>query len=124
MNSALKNKVKRVVVCSSGGAFLTLPAPPGKVFTTADWSPFTVEQNAYFMSKRLAEQAAWDWAKKNPSVEVTVVNPLYVLGPALGENLSNSMSNFKKILLAEQGIVRERGEKTKKIRKTDLCVFV
>jgi len=104
LNAALSSKtVKRVVVCSSGGAFVQVPTAPGKVYTVTDWSNFTVQQNAYFASKRLGEQAAWEFAKNHSELEVTVVNPLYVLGPVLTAHLSQSMANFKRILLSEQG---------------------
>jgi len=36
MKAAKSNKVERIVITSSGGAFLNIPPPPGKRFTTTD----------------------------------------------------------------------------------------
>ena len=64
----------------------------------------TLTNNPYFLSKRKAEEAAWEFAKEHKEIEVTVVNPLYVLGPTVsGEHLNQSLTNIKRLLLGEQG---------------------
>lgn len=68
----------------------------------------TLTNNPYFLSKRKAEEAAWEFAKEHKEVEVVVVNPLYVLGPTIsGEHLNQSLTNLKKLLMGEQGMQHE-----------------
>ncbi|KAK6197608.1 protein induced by osmotic stress [Scheffersomyces amazonensis] len=52
------------------------------------WSSLTYEQskengyNAYFGSKKLAEQAAWDFVEQEkPNFTLSTINPSYVFGP-------------------------------------------
>jgi nucleoside-diphosphate-sugar epimerase len=73
------------VITSSGGAVVHFPVPAGYTFTADDWNTQASPDEPYFYSKRLAEQAAWDWSKQNSEVEVVVVNPGFVQGPSLGE---------------------------------------
>ena len=86
--------VKRVVLTSSVVA-ITLPwpeAPLGHVFTEKDWTnPERPDISTYVRSKTLAERAAWDFVKSEAKApELTVVNPAFVLGPALDPDLSTS----------------------------------
>ena len=86
--------VKRVVLTSSVVA-ITLPwpeAPLGHVFTEKDWTnPERPDITTYVRSKTLAERAAWDFVKSEAKApELTVVNPAFVLGPALDPDLSTS----------------------------------
>lgn len=86
--------VKRVVLTSSVVA-ITLPWPEarlGHVFTEEDWSnPDRPDITAYVASKTIAERAAWEFVKDNPdALELAVVNPAFVLGPALDPDLSTS----------------------------------
>jgi hypothetical protein len=43
------------------------------------------------MSKRLAEQAAWEFATAHPQLEVVVVNPLFVSGPSISPAVNTSL---------------------------------
>jgi len=106
LRAALGNGVKRIVVTSSGGAFLHFPVPDGYKFSVTDWnSNASLTNNPYFLSKRRAEEAAWQFARDHPALQVTVVNPLYVLGPSLsGTNLNQSLANIKRVLMAEPGV--------------------
>jgi nucleoside-diphosphate-sugar epimerase len=86
--------VKRVVQTSSVVA-ITLPwpeAPLGHVFTEQDWTnPDRPDITTYVRSKTLAERAAWEFVKSEAKApELTVVNPAFVLGPALDPDLSTS----------------------------------
>ncbi|KAK0385632.1 hypothetical protein NLU13_6809 [Sarocladium strictum] len=66
---------------------------PGKVYTSADWSPLTYEDGvsapsaavAYRASKTVAERAAWEWMEEHPSAGFDLVglNPAMVFGPFL-----------------------------------------
>jgi dihydroflavonol-4-reductase len=77
--------VEAVAVTSSVAAITDLAKRPGHVYTEADWnSDATLESNPYFLSKTLAERAAWRWHDALPpgrKVPLTVVNPSFVLGP-------------------------------------------
>ncbi len=89
--------VKRVVLTSSFAAIgygqAARPAP----FDEADWSDLTGKTTAYVKSKTLAERAAWDFmAGEGGGLELSVVNPVLVLGPILGPDFSTS------ILLAQR----------------------
>jgi len=104
MNAAIEAKVKRIVVTSSGGAMFHFPVEPGYVFSDKDWnSGSNLTTNAYFHSKRLAEEAAWDiYRKSDPhKVELAVVNPLFVVGPTQSPILNTSLNILKRFLLGE-----------------------
>ena len=86
--------IKRVVQTSSIVA-VDLPwpdAPLGHVFTEEDWTnPERPDITTYVKSKTLAERAAWDFVKSEAGApELAVVNPAFVLGPAVDPDLSTS----------------------------------
>jgi len=101
MNAAIDAKVKRIVVTSSGGAMFHFPVENGYVFSEKDWnSGSSLTINAYFHSKRLAEEAAWNVYRSSdpPKVELAVVNPLFVVGPTQSPILNTSLTTIKKYL--------------------------
>ena len=66
----------------------------------------TLASGPYLLSKRLAEQAAWDFAKAHEKeIDLTVVNPCYVLGPSISgdNNINTSLTNLRHLLLGEPG---------------------
>jgi nucleoside-diphosphate-sugar epimerase len=80
---------QRVVVTSSCAAVQsqdTFRNPQkyyGRIFGENDWNDeSTLEEGAYRMSKSLAEHAAWEFSNQ---VEVTTVNPSFILGPPLSK---------------------------------------
>ncbi|KAG8912578.1 methylglyoxal reductase (NADPH-dependent) gre2 [Tulasnella sp. 417] len=82
--------VKRVVITSSFASVVdrSKGTRPGKVYTEADWNPTNREEglkdigSGYFASKKLAEQAAWDFVEeKKPSFTLTALCPPMVFGP-------------------------------------------
>ncbi len=86
--------VKRVVLTSSIVA-IDMPwpeAPLGHVFTESDWTNSDrPDISTYIRSKTLAERAAWDFLKsEGGALELAVVNPAFVLGPAPDGDLSTS----------------------------------
>jgi len=93
LRAAKSAGVRRVVVTSSfaavgyGGAALNRP------YTESDWTDGdNAALSAYIRSKALAERAAWDWHKTNAGkMELTVVNPVGIFGPALGSDYSASL---------------------------------
>lgn len=57
---------------------------PGEYFTDQDWNlDSTIDGGGfhpYLLSKRLAEETAWEIAKEK-GIDLVVVNPAFVLGP-------------------------------------------
>ena len=80
--------VKRVVLTSSAVAisYGTVCAK-GKIFTEKDWSDPNGRGSyitPYAKSKTLAEKAAWEFIERQGGkMELTVVNPVGIFGPAL-----------------------------------------
>ncbi|WP_268224496.1 SDR family oxidoreductase [Sinomicrobium oceani] len=100
LKAALQAGVKRVVLTSSFAAVGYSPKPDGHLFTEEDWTnPGDVEQ-AYIKSKTLAEKAAWDFINNaGVGMELTVINPVGIFGPILGNISSASVDGvIKKIL--------------------------
>lgn len=84
--------VKRVVLTSSFAAIYDAAKGPcpGKVYTPEDWSPLTYEDGkkgptpvAYRASKKLAEEAAWNFVReKKPHWDLVTLCPGMVFGKA------------------------------------------
>ena len=62
-------------------------------FNETDWTDLDGDDlMAYPKSKTIAERAAWDFvAKEGRGLELSVVNPVAVFGPALGPDYSTSI---------------------------------
>lgn len=93
--------VARVVVTSSGGAVFHFPVDHGYKFTDQDWNTqASLTNNPYFYSKRLAEEAAWNFAKENADCpQLVVVNPVFVQGPLASANINTSVSTLRGYLM-------------------------
>ncbi|CAE1251235.1 unnamed protein product [Acanthosepion pharaonis] len=79
--------VKRVLMTSSTAAILSHSDAGGdnKVYNEDDWSDPT-KLDPYGKCKTLAEKAAWEYIKElsdEEKIELTVINPSYVMGPVL-----------------------------------------
>ncbi|AQR72503.1 aldehyde reductase [Sphingomonas sp. LM7] len=85
--------VKRVVVTSSFAAIGYGHGPQDAPYTEADWTdPDGPAVQPYMKSKTLAERAAWDFiAREGNGLELAVVNPVGIFGPALNGDLSTSI---------------------------------
>lgn len=102
--AAARAGVERVVLTSSSAAVAyghrpqrgTLESP----FTEADWTFLDgSDVNAYVASKALAEREAWRFAAEHPGApELSVVNPVAVVGPVLGRRLSSSTAVINRML--------------------------
>lgn len=92
--------VKRVVLTSSfaaiGYGHGERPAP----YTEADWT--NVDGPAvqpYMKSKTLAERAAWEFIRtEGGGMQLAVVNPVGIFGPALGADLSTSIELVRRMM--------------------------
>jgi dihydroflavonol-4-reductase len=86
--------VLRVVLTSSMAAVTDEPDST-RVLTEADWNEkSTLRRNPYYLSKTLAERAAWDFvAREKPQFDLVALNPFMIMGPSLapGLNVSNKV---------------------------------
>ena len=92
--------VKRVVLTSSFAAIGYGHAQADRPFTEHDWTkPEGGGVTAYAKSKTLAERAAWDFmAREGGDMELSVVNPVGVFGPALGADFSTSIEIIRRMM--------------------------
>ena len=92
--------VKRVVVTSSFAAIGYGHGQQDAPYTEEDWTdPDGPAVQPYMKSKTLAERAAWDFvAREGNGMELAVVNPVGIFGPALNGDLSTSIFLVKTML--------------------------
>lgn len=91
--------VKRVVLTSAFGAIVYGREPKRGPYLETDWSSVDVTVPLYQRSKTLSERAAWEFiAREGGSLELCAVNPVGVLGPALGPDLSHSLGIIRQLL--------------------------
>jgi nucleoside-diphosphate-sugar epimerase len=92
--------VRRVVLTSSFAAIGYGHPPRTAPFIEADWTDLAAPGlTAYVKSKTLAERAAWDFlAREGGALELSVVNPVAVLGPVLGPDFATSIQLVKRML--------------------------
>ncbi|WP_343617244.1 aldehyde reductase [Novosphingobium sp.] len=97
--------VKRVVLTSAFGAMAGGRAEPRtRPFDETDWSDLSGNIAPYQKSKTLAERAAWDFIEREgDGLEFATVNPVTVLGPALGADYSHSIRLIKNMLDGQPG---------------------
>jgi nucleoside-diphosphate-sugar epimerase len=92
LEAAYAAGIRRAVVTSSVAAIQEGHASrQGRVFTEADWTDAAnAEVSAYPVSKTLAEQAAWQFAKSHDGFALTTINPGLILGPLLDRDAGTS----------------------------------
>ncbi|MBW4033549.1 MAG: aldehyde reductase [Acidobacteria bacterium] len=92
--------VKRVVLTSSFAAVGYSPKSAGGDYTEADWTdPTQPGITPYVKSKTISERAAWDFiAREGNGLELAVVNPVGIFGPAFGTDLSSSLELMRMML--------------------------
>ena len=92
--------VHRVVMTSSFAAIGYGHPPRTAPFDETDWTDLTGRGvQAYPKSKTLAERAAWEFVgREGGSLELSVINPVMVLGPALSEDMSTSTTVVKRLM--------------------------
>jgi nucleoside-diphosphate-sugar epimerase len=83
--------VARVVLTSSMAAVTDEP-DSSHVLTEADWNEkSTLQRNPYYLSKTMAERAAWTFVERErPSFDLVAMNPFMIMGPSLGPGLNVS----------------------------------
>jgi len=91
--------VKRVVLTSSFAAIGYGQKPRRKPFDETDWTDSNAGVAPYVKSKTLAERAAWDFiAREGGALELSVINPVAVLGPVLGPDYSSSIQIVQRMM--------------------------
>jgi dihydroflavonol-4-reductase len=91
--------VKRVVLTSSFAAIGYGHKAQNTPFNESNWTDPAGDVSAYVKSKTLAERAAWDFiASEGRDLELSVVNPVVVLGPVLGPDYSSSILLLRRML--------------------------
>jgi nucleoside-diphosphate-sugar epimerase len=92
--------VRRVVLTSSFAAIGYGHPPQAEPFDETSWTnPDAAGITAYVKSKTLAERAAWDFIhKEGGGLELSVVNPVGVFGPAMGPDYSTSILIVQRML--------------------------
>ncbi|XP_011034539.1 PREDICTED: cinnamoyl-CoA reductase 2-like isoform X1 [Populus euphratica] len=99
--AAAEAKVRRVVFTSSiGTVYMDPNRSPDVVVDESCWSDLEFCKNTknwYCYGKTVAEQDAWDVARKK-GVDLVVVNPVLVLGPLLQPTVNASMVHILKYL--------------------------
>ena len=92
--------VKRVVLTSSFAAIGYGQKPRATPFDETNWTDLNGDDvRPYVKSKTLAERAAWDFiASEGGALELSVVNPVGVLGPVLGPDYSTSILIVQRLM--------------------------
>ena len=92
--------VRRVVQTSSFAAVGYGHPERATPFDETDWTNLDGPGvTAYVKSKTLAERAAWDFiAREGGGLELATVNPVGVLGPVLGRDLSSSVELLRSLM--------------------------
>lgn len=94
-------RVKRVVLTSAFGAVgMGYPKDRTEPFTETDWSNLDAPKlDPYQRSKTMAERAAWHFIEtEGNGMELTVINPVGVMGPVLASDFSHSNVQIQQLL--------------------------
>ena len=99
LKAAREAGVKRVVLTSNFGAVGYSHKDANTVITEEEWTDPNDKMTAYNRSKVLAELAAWDFIRKEGGdLELSVINPVFILGPSLGYDPPASFSVIQHLL--------------------------
>jgi nucleoside-diphosphate-sugar epimerase len=99
LRAARDAKVKRVVLTSSFAAIGYSAPPVDRPFDETDWTNPNDDVTPYVKSKTLAERAAWDFiATEGGGLELAVINPVGILGPALSKDVSTSIQLASRLM--------------------------
>ena len=92
--------VKRVVLTSSFAAIGYGHPPQHAPFDEKSWTDLrSSDVLPYAKSKTLAERGAWDFvAPEGGGLELSVINPVLVLGPVLGRDFSPSIVLVQRLM--------------------------
>ena len=58
----------------------------------------------------MAEKAVWDWqASEAPEMQITMINPAFVMGAPLDENFASSVTIIKRLLVGKDPMIPKIG---------------
>lgn len=104
LRAAREAGVRRVILTSAIGAIAVGHKPMQRPFNENDWSDLTGNVAPYQKSKTIAERAAWDFiAREGRGLELAAINPVAVMGPALGPDYSHSIRMIKNLMEGQSG---------------------
>ncbi len=112
LRAAHQAGITRVIFTSSTVAISGSALPPGDTaFDETNWTdPADPHVSAYGRSKTLAERAAWDFIRDEaPQMQLTVVNPGFVLGAPLDQNFGTSIQVIERLLRGKDPMVPNIG---------------
>jgi dihydroflavonol-4-reductase len=111
LHAAKAAGVDRVVVTGSIASIANRELPQGRPFDESDWSrPDYPTTTPYALSKLEAERAAWKFVEEQaPSLQLTVVNPGFVLGKPLDRNYGTSLSVIERFLKGRDPMLPDVG---------------
>src|SRR6201996_4289350 len=99
LRAAREAGAKRVVLTSAFGAVGMGHKPQTRPWNETDWTELNETGAPYQKSKTLSERAAWDFiAREGRGLELSAVNPVAVLGPVLGADMSHSIGLIRGML--------------------------
>ena len=102
LKAANQAGIKKVVLTSSVAAIQYGHDDPHKRFNHNDWTKMDGSGvTPYVKSKTIAERVAWDFinSQDEKNLELTVINPSFVLGPSLSDDIGGtSTDTIKKFL--------------------------
>lgn len=102
LRAARDAKVLRIVITSSFAAIHAGQTKAGsnKVFTEEDWTDVDAPGvGAYEKSKTLAEEAAWAFISgEGDGLQLSVINPVMVMGPVLAPETSTSIEVISRLM--------------------------
>ncbi|MBA4851272.1 aldehyde reductase [Emticicia sp. BO119] len=100
LEAARNAGVKRVVMTSNFGAVGYSHTDTSKVITEESWTnPNERGLSTYNKSKVMAEKAAWEFMEREGGkLELSVINPVGIFGPAFTAKLSSGFELLLKIL--------------------------
>ncbi|GKT03824.1 dihydroflavonol-4-reductase [Furfurilactobacillus sp. OKN36] len=102
LTAAVSAGVKRLVMTAAFGdvAMGYDKSHNDHVYTERDWSNVAPDSKitAYYKSKTLAEQDAWEFATAHPEMELVTMLPVAVLGPVIGPRITGSNSLIESLV--------------------------
>lgn len=97
--------IKSVILTSSILAISSLPSAT-KVFDESCWAyEANIKNSPYHLSKRLAEEKAWEMVETQNRWSLTVINPGFVMGPTLSTRSNDGSIGFMQDVLNGKYIV-------------------
>ena len=108
LEAAADAGIRRVVLTSSIAAVVDL-SKGDHLHDEADWcDPAKASATAYERSKTLAERQGWEVAEAR-GLDLTVINPAFVLGPPLDEHYGSSLGLVERFLKGKDPMVPPMG---------------